>query len=436
MFGQKKAPRDDSELTPKTRKKIRCSVCKRVINDEKCFRCCVCPQYWTCVECYSDGLVTDKHEVKHQNVVIDPEPLAGLTDDWNSNEEILLLSAIQKFGIGNWHIISEYIGTKSNIQCETHYFGTYIDCPTAPFPDQLIQEAIPIPPPPSYSIKDKKFKSYPSDRTPKNRIKPNEYSTPAEFCGWMPFRHEFEIEYHHEAEELVSHIDFTQNCDTMEQFLTNINNLRVYNAQLSERIRRTKLIEEWDIHKLENDPNHSGEVDTRFLGGESSTEVKIDLMMLPLAQYFPKDRVTAVARALHNIDAIKSTLDKRIEWINHGICSPEDGELFDQLLGLIRNNSIPPENIEKWNNLIIDHNKIIMDSIPVTDDYLDQNEKNLCKENSIDIALFISLKELFLREILAGGPLSVESAMQISNQPESIVAPIIHYIEHNGWNCN
>ncbi|EAY09985.1 Myb-like DNA-binding domain containing protein [Trichomonas vaginalis G3] len=434
MFGQKKAPRDDTETLPKTRRRIRCSVCKRPIQEEKCLRCTNCPQYYTCVECFSDGLVAEKHLTSHQNVVMDPEPLTGLTDDWNSNEELLLLSGIQKFGIGNWHVISDYIGTKSSIQCESHYFGTFIDCPTAPLPDPLIQEAVPLPPPPSYQVKDKKLKSLPSDRSPKNRIRPNDYATPGEYCGWMPYRHEFEIEYHHDAEELVSNVDFMNNCDTMEQFKSNLANLTAYNAQLAERVRRTKLIEEWDLHHLEKNAKQEQDIDSRFLGGETPSEKTIDSLLLPFSQYYPKDRLTAVARALHNIDAIKSTLDKRLEWIRIGITSPEDGELYEQLSNLVKNNTIPPENVDKWNQIIKNYNIKCITSRPPNEDYIDDQEKDLCTANNIDRSLFIAIKELFVREIISGGHLTIERAMDISQQPETVVKPILEYMEHNGWN--
>ena len=434
MFGKKNAPKEDPDLLiSKLRKKNRCSVCRRVLTNEKYLRCTVCPYYCICIECFSDGLITEKHQGSHEMIVIDPEPLMGFTEDWNSNEELLLLSGVQKFGIGNWNTIAEYIGTKNALQIQSHYSGIYIENETAPLPNLTIQQPIPAPLPPPYQTKQK-LKSYPSDRSNKNRIKQNEYSNPAEFCGWMPYRHEFETQLNQNAEELISSIEFEQEKETLESFQDKIHLLTVYNEQVDERIRRTEQIENWDLQHLEKSKDDTIGIDSRFLGGESMSEKEIDSLLLPFSQYFSKEKLQAVARALHNLDSIKNSFEKRIEWIQKGVKTPEEGDLYDQLSHLIVNDTIPVENMLRWNQLIMDYKAQHFSGEDQDINFLSNEEIQLCKTHNIETSLYVSLKDLFIREITANGPLSFEDALQLSGMPENIIRPIYNALNEFGWN--
>ncbi|WVY94768.1 hypothetical protein V8G54_033856 [Vigna mungo] len=55
--------------------------------------------------------------------------------DWNADEEILLLEAIEMYGFGNWNEVAEYVGTKSKSQCIDHYNAVYMNSPCFPLPD-------------------------------------------------------------------------------------------------------------------------------------------------------------------------------------------------------------------------------------------------------------------------------------------------------------
>ena len=52
--------------------------------------------------------------------------------DWSVAEELLLLEGIERFGMGNWKAIAEYISdpkgpfTKTTKQCEEHYWEDYM----------------------------------------------------------------------------------------------------------------------------------------------------------------------------------------------------------------------------------------------------------------------------------------------------------------------
>ena len=46
------------------------------------------------------------------------------TEDWSFGDEIKLLGAIARLGIGNWEEISKITG-KGRFECESHYYTFY-----------------------------------------------------------------------------------------------------------------------------------------------------------------------------------------------------------------------------------------------------------------------------------------------------------------------
>ena len=68
-------------------------------------------------------------------------------EGWTSEQEMLLLTGIQACGLGNWNEIAEVVKTKKPVECETHYFSTFVDPPMAPNPYEEIIPAAPLPPP-------------------------------------------------------------------------------------------------------------------------------------------------------------------------------------------------------------------------------------------------------------------------------------------------
>eukprot|EP00958_Prasinococcus_capsulatus_P025081 scaffold4100_cov372-Prasinococcus_capsulatus_cf.AAC.6 len=56
-------------------------------------------------------------------------------EDWGADEELLLLEAVEMYGLHNWAEVSEHVGTKSKQDCNTHYKEVYLRSKTAPLPD-------------------------------------------------------------------------------------------------------------------------------------------------------------------------------------------------------------------------------------------------------------------------------------------------------------
>jgi transcriptional adapter 2-alpha len=44
-----------------------------------------------------------------------------------SPRELLLITGLQQFGLGNWQDVAEYVGTRYKEECEKHYLDVYIN---------------------------------------------------------------------------------------------------------------------------------------------------------------------------------------------------------------------------------------------------------------------------------------------------------------------
>jgi hypothetical protein len=58
--------------------------------------------------------------------------------EWGADEELLLMEAIETYGLGNWADVAEQVGSKTLHQCEQHYITHYLNSPTYPIPVQRL----------------------------------------------------------------------------------------------------------------------------------------------------------------------------------------------------------------------------------------------------------------------------------------------------------
>ena len=50
---------------------------------------------------------------------------------------MLLLEAVEMYGLGNWAAVAEHVGTKGEGACRGHYYAVYVDVPSFPEPTPL-----------------------------------------------------------------------------------------------------------------------------------------------------------------------------------------------------------------------------------------------------------------------------------------------------------
>ncbi|KAK8467657.1 hypothetical protein PHAVU_007G120612 [Phaseolus vulgaris] len=112
-----------------------CNYCNKDISGRIRIKCAVCQDFDLCIECFSVGAEVTPHKCNHPYRIMDNLSFPLICPDWNADEEMLLLEAIEMYGFGNGNEVAEYVGTKSKSQCIDHYNAVYMNSPCFPLPD-------------------------------------------------------------------------------------------------------------------------------------------------------------------------------------------------------------------------------------------------------------------------------------------------------------
>eukprot|EP00798_Chlamydomonas_sp_ICE-L_P013693 gene13693-19585_t len=111
-----------------------CNYCARDISCTARVKCAICADFDLCLECFSVGVEIPPHSNGHDYRIVDNLSFPIFHSEWGADEEMLLLEAVDIYGLGNWAGVGEHVGGKSAEQCKKHYFQVYIDVSTFPFP--------------------------------------------------------------------------------------------------------------------------------------------------------------------------------------------------------------------------------------------------------------------------------------------------------------
>lgn len=454
---------------------------QRYVRCAKCSFFTQCLQCLSLAKTAQDNMI-DIHKLSHPLLIIEPHighPL--FRSGWDQEEEILLLYAVQNLGIGNWTEISALLNTKTARECEEYYIQTFITNSCSPLPDnfQSVERYISItedldrekkkkkePEKNSKSKSKAKKKSSKSDKDSHNDsqsktsdqpptidylseleyedlpiYKPSEsipseghdkklkeknknFATiPAEYSEFMPNRHEFDKDkdFISDAEILVADVEFDE-TDTPESFQSKIYKLSQYNNILTERIFRTKVIEEYGIHQIELipkkdsngkvpslnhilDPKYKQQLSqyefvdlpSQVLKGVTVTEKQVDEKLISLASYCDKEKLTKLADLLHNRERKGALIKSRQQWQLSGIKSVDEGQLFTTLSSKIKNGKIT--HVDEWNEAIKkydqQHHKKL---VALNEDFFTSSENELIEKEQIPPQKYCMYKDLIIRE--------------------------------------
>ena len=278
-------------FTAQSTPKIQCCFCFKIISNlikiileplppKSLIQPKMLPFEVTCISCFISKLSKNSfkeilsnnffkennpHKYTHYRIVGKmSEPL--FTADWKFSDELKLLGAIEKLGLGNWEEVSNLIG-KGKFECESHYNTFYYKSKTNYLPNEKMN-----------------IQSYKKNEIlKKNKIEENQLLSKIKSnLGYIPFtidlnqsnrtvintknnkndnqgknkiilqnacntlgycakRKEFDIEYKNDAEIEVMEIEFKEN-DKKE--LINMYNaiLQNYNNILGERDERKNFV--------------------------------------------------------------------------------------------------------------------------------------------------------------------------------------------------
>jgi transcriptional adapter 2-alpha len=276
------------------REKLKCSFCTREFQNGFFTKCAVCENILLCQDCFGAGVRLPGHDSTHPYRVSDCLEYPIYAKDWSTREELVLLDgkfwvilinsrsnfkvivslAIDKFGVGNWRVISEkFLPDKTTKQIEDHYWELYMGIYGYCLPQKCLVDNVltdtetlfPIPPQldsngdeaidpkdhfhiPVYHghqrgeivQRDDGKESVPRTGT-KNDARERVANLPgSDLPGYMPLREDFEIEYENDAEVPLADMEFYPDEHPNETALK-LQVLRIYNTKLAERDRRKRF---------------------------------------------------------------------------------------------------------------------------------------------------------------------------------------------------
>ncbi|KAL0407193.1 UNVERIFIED_CONTAM: Transcriptional adapter ADA2b [Sesamum latifolium] len=231
-----------------------CNYCKKDITGRIRIKCAECSDFDLCIECFSVGAALHPHQSDHPYRVMKVLSFPLISPDWSAEEELLLLEGIEIFGMGVWADVAEHVETKTAEACFEHYTNAYLNSPYFPLPDlthfagktkeELLEMA-------KGHRQEKKREIQQESAASSSRvgIEDSHQSGPRRLPstttpgGYNPKRHEFDIEYDNDAEELLVAMQFKETDEEWERELK-LRTIGIYSRRVDERNRRKDFIVE------------------------------------------------------------------------------------------------------------------------------------------------------------------------------------------------
>ena len=394
-----------------------CITCHRTIQDEPYIKCLVCHGFNQCLECFAVGKTAGTHLKTHKFALMESALQPIFSSDWSCENELMLLEGVSRYGVGNWVEVSDFVKTKSKLECEAHYKGIYMN--ETPIPDVIVKREPRLPPP--YPFDTRASESRPSIGHERNLLNKREKTTPAEFAGYMPKRDEFETEYHNDAEYHLNSMVFQQDEEPAE-FYRKVKLLESYNELLKERELRGSIAKEYGL------------LDHDIVGivGSSRKELELESKLLPLSLVMPKQDLIELIKVLIQEMQYKDQIKKRVKWIKHGITTREEGPLFEQISNIIEKDRVTPAAIEKWSRDVKQIYDNASSKTACNSMVLSFREKNFCVDEGITPKLFLELKEIIVPEKMVHPDYTDRDFLHLSPSDPEIVCNVYRFLESTG----
>ena len=403
----------------------RCMTCCRVIKNEAFALCIHCKGFLQCLSCLSSGIEKGQHLREHPFIIVESKMPPVFRQDWSVDEEILFLDAIQNCGLGNFSDMESILMFKTKEDYDAHYKSVYLSSLFSPKPEQFVDYPDQPTLPPDYPTSPEE--SCPSDSHEVNlaRKRKTQPTTPGEFASYMPLRHEFEIDYLNETEEIICKMDFNDEEDTDETFNEKLDRLITYNNIIDERELRIDVAIDFDMQ----DQVYS------FPQAPTDQMNKITNMLMQLAPYFGKEIITKLIELIHKKTEKQALVETRTKWLQNGIESMEEGFLFSQLEQIANKGHLTQADVRKWKKLFDDYSNSNRDNLPETN-LLPGSELELCRTLEIPSQLYMAYKDLILREFAIRGSLTREECIELDPSKDVILDQIYDYLVSVGWICS
>lgn len=249
--------------------RFHCDYCAKDLSFTVRARCAVCPDYDSCLDCFSVGAALYPHRPEHAYRLVEVVHTPIYQEGWSADEEEKLLEGLETYGVGNWEQVAKVIGSKEPYETEQHYLNVYLESIAAPLPNanHLLTVAKP---PPSDVLQDV---------DPKTLRVMHEHQK-GDAAGWMPKRQDFVYEWDNDAEDLIGDMEAIEDDNSHDKDLK-LRVLQIYCKKLDERERRKKFVHERNLTDVEEQQ----EIESKQSSEERDLRQKLKIFM----RFIPKD---------------------------------------------------------------------------------------------------------------------------------------------------
>jgi len=421
--------------TTKRTNPYHCDYCSKDITNVVRIRCAECADFDLCLECFSVGVEVYPHKNTHKYRVLDHVTAPLFEEDWVADEELLLLEAIEMYGLGNWSDVADHVGTKNKAKCEQHYYDVYLNSSTAPLPD--VNAPLARPSSKKEEVPDSNSASASAsasgvDNKPKSGL--------ASVVGYMPNRGDFDTEWDNDAEMIIADMEFKPD-DTPQERQLKLKVLHIYNQKLDARSERKQFILERGLLDPKEKKRTKEEKDI-----EDSVKV--------FARLHSAQEHEVFVEGLINEHRLRKRVEQLQYYRMHGVRTLQDAEALEN--DKLRREAI--ESISKQKDM----SALQLDLPPsarkrgVTDDnperskrqktdagmdltglegaeLLSVTEKQLCSELRLLPRQFFAIKEQLLRESYSKGFLHQGQARQLIRLDITRTNKFLDFLISVGW---
>ncbi|XP_026668311.1 transcriptional adapter 2B isoform X1 [Ceratina calcarata] len=319
--------------------KYNCTYCQEDISGLR-VRCVECPDFDLCLQCFSAGAEIGPHKNDHSYQFMDSGTISIFNGkgNWTAREHLRLLDAIEQFGFGNWEDISKHIETRTPEEAKEEYIARYLEGnigkhtwpPTESYRPNLVDQTKSDHGPLSPDL---------TSRLPPLDITPEE----AAQLGYMPQRDDFERDYNHEAESLVSSLFLNPAEDDDLDIALKLAQVDMYTNNLRERARRKRVVRDY---QLVSAFFASSRKDKTVKKKQTKEEKEFRDRIRVFAQFYTAQEYEQFLTNLERERELRLRLSELYRYREHGITRHEECTHFEQVMVQTQGQN---DAVDHWN---------------------------------------------------------------------------------------
>ncbi|XP_020282647.1 transcriptional adapter 2B isoform X1 [Pseudomyrmex gracilis] len=319
--------------------KYNCTYCQEDIVGLR-VKCIVCPEFDLCLQCFSAGAEIGQHKNDHAYQFMDSGTISIFNGrgNWTAREQLRLLDAIEQFGFGNWEDISKHIETRTPEEAKEEYIARYLNGNIGKHTWPPTESYIP-------NLTDQtKSDNGPLSPDLTSRLPPLDITREeADQLGYMPQRDDFERDYNHEAESLVSSL-FLNPADEDDDLdiALKLAQVDMYTNNLRERARRKRVVRDY---QLVSAFFSSSRKDKGIKKKRTKEEKEFRDRMRVFAQFYTAQEHEQFLTNLERERELRLRLSELYRYRENGITRHEECAHFEQVLAQTQK---PNDTVDHW----------------------------------------------------------------------------------------